>query len=87
MARRKSSHLDAKCLHLLIVFIFVFFLPHSSTVSGTQTGQGNTEELVLRHLPDGRVMAHFEFTTSWSIHPLTFAQSTNGEQWLFDSKQ
>ena len=44
----------------------------------TEQGQSNTEELFLKHLPDGRVMARFEFSTQWDVHPLSFVRSSNG---------
>ena len=36
------------------------------------------EDVYITHLPDARVMAHFEFKTAWNIHPLIFAQKTGG---------
>ena len=33
------------------------------------------EDLLIRHLPDGKVSASFQLTTSWSTHPLTLARS------------
>ena len=48
--------------------------------------QDFTELLFLKHLPDGRVLASFEFTTTWDIHPLTFTQPHTGEVvWWVDS--
>ena len=41
--------------------------------------QDFAEQLFLKHLPDGRVLASFEFTTTWDIHPLTFTQPHAGE--------
>ena len=46
---------------------------------GAQKGQELQEELFLKHLPDGRVLAHFEFTTAWHIHPLAFSHPSSGE--------
>lgn len=37
--------------------------------------QGYQEELLLRHLPDGRVLASFQLTTSWDMHPLSVGRT------------
>ncbi len=48
-------------------------------VSGAvQEAQDYKEELLLRHLPDGRVLGVFEFTTSWLVPPLAFLRGENG---------
>ena len=41
--------------------------------------QSLSEQLLLRHLPDGRVLAHFEFTTTWAVHPVHFSGASNGK--------
>ena len=37
--------------------------------------QGYREELLLRHLPDGRVLANFQLTTNWHVHPLSVGRT------------
>ncbi len=37
--------------------------------------QDYAEELFLRHLPDGRVLAVFEFATAWLVPPLAFSRT------------
>ena len=44
-----------------------------------QRGQDHQEELFMKHLPDGRVLAHFDFKTTWDLHPLAFSRPSNGE--------
>ena len=41
--------------------------------------QRHSETLFLRPLADGRVSATFEFSTTWSVHPLRFSSPANGE--------
>jgi len=64
----------------LLAFILLLLSLHK-TLLASEKGQENKEELFLKHLPDGRVFAHFEFTTSWNIHPELFVQHSNGKAW------
>ena len=48
------------------------------------TSQGNQlaeEGLSILHLPDARTVAHFQFTTTWDLHPMTLAQEFKGRLW------
>lgn len=47
-------------------------------VSASIPGQNYSEDLFVKHLPDGRVMATFDFITTWDINPVTFAQPSLG---------
>jgi len=47
--------------------------------SDCRRSQRYSEELFLKHLPDGRVSATFQFTTTWDVHPLDLSQTSNGE--------
>jgi hypothetical protein len=38
------------------------------------------EDLFIKHLPDARVMAHFEFSVTWDVHPLIFAGDSRGKE-------
>ena len=57
------------------------FLALSCLVLGSdcRRSQRYSEELFLKHLPDGRVSATFQFTTTWDVHPLDISQPSNGE--------
>ena len=48
-------------------------------VSASKSSQNYSEDLFIKHLPDGRVMATFDFITSWDRSPVTFAQPSLGE--------
>lgn len=47
--------------------------------SASESGQNYSEDLFIKNLPDGRVMATFDFITSWDISPVTFAQPSLGK--------
>ena len=47
--------------------------------SKCRQSQHFSEQLSLKHLPDGRVSATFEFRTSWDVHPLDFSHPASGE--------
>ena len=40
--------------------------------------QSYQEDLLLRHLPDGRVQAYFSHVTTWGIDPVTLATPQKG---------
>ena len=44
-----------------------------------QEKQSVEEHVFITHLPDARVMAHFEFKTTWNVHPLLFAHKNKGK--------
>jgi hypothetical protein len=44
-------------------------------VSASLTDQDYVEKLFMKNLPDGRVMATFDFITTWNFSPVSFAQS------------
>ena len=46
--------------------------------ASTGRNQDYAEELFISHLPDGRVMAVFEFATTWDMHPLLFSHHNGG---------
>lgn len=48
-------------------------------VSASLTDQDYIEELFIKNLPDGRVMATFDFITTWNLSPVTFAQPSLGK--------
>ena len=49
--------------------------------SDCRRSQRYSEELFLKHLPDGRVSAIFQFTTTWDVHPLDISRPSNGKPW------
>lgn len=60
--------------HLLV------FLSSLLVKSSLSLGEQLVEEDVfISHLPDARVMAHFEFKTTWHVHPLLFSQRHRGK--------
>lgn len=59
-------------------FQLLLLLSILGALLATGQRQSNAEELFLKHLPDGRVMARFEFSTDWDVHPLSFVRSSNG---------
>ena len=65
------------------LFVTVCLLSVSECVLGIEGKQNHSEELFLKHLPDGRVFAHFEFATTWNVHPLRFVQPSNGNKMAF----
>lgn len=44
------------------------------TLSVSQSDQVYTEELFMKHLIDGRVMATFDFVTAWDESPFAFGR-------------
>lgn len=48
-------------------------------VSASLTDQDYVEELFMKNLPDGRVLATFDFVTTWNSSPVTFAQPSLGK--------
>ena len=40
--------------------------------------QSYQEDLLLRHLPDGRTQAYFSHVTTWGIDPVTLATPQKG---------
>ena len=42
------------------------------------------ERLFMKNLPDGRVMATFDFITTWNLNPVTFAQPSIGKIHNYD---
>lgn len=44
----------------------------------THSDQVLKEDLFITHLPDSRTLAHFEFSVTWSVHPLTLAEGFKG---------
>ncbi len=49
-------------------------------VASSHNDQVVEEDLSIVHLSDARTMAHFQFTTTWDLHPLTLPQKFKG--WL-----
>lgn len=63
--------------HGYVIFLGVYLLLAARRcVSDRQTVE---EDVFITHLPDARIMAHFEFKTAWNVHPLVFAQKTGGK--------
>lgn len=62
-----------------LLVITLFLLSCALSLLGKEHEQRHTEELFLKHLPDGRVFAQFEFTTIWDVHPLLFAKPAECE--------
>lgn len=44
----------------------------------SEAEQSYQEDLLLRHLPDGRVQAYFSHVTTWGIDPVTLATPQKG---------
>ena len=47
--------------------------------SQSRSDQRYSEQLFLKHLPDARVAATFQFKTVWDIDPLDFSRPGSGE--------
>ncbi len=73
-----TKKMSKSCFLLVAVCLLSF----SQCVLRVEGEQNHSEELFLKHLPDGRVFAHFEFVTTWDVHPLRFVQPSNGIKWL-----
>ena len=43
-------------------------------VSASLSDQDYFEGLFMKNLPDGRVMATFDFITTWKLNPVSFAR-------------
>ena len=46
----------------------------------SEAKQSYHEDLLLRHLPDGRVQSYFSHVTTWGIDPLALATPQKGIQ-------
>ena len=62
-------------LHTILMFFLFGLVAHCYSREG---GQEYKEELLLRHLPDEKILANFQLTTSWRIHPLLLTHSHSG---------
>ena len=60
--------------------VLVLFLSLSNLEADKDT-QSYNEDLILKHLPDGRVLAHFEHVTRWNIDPSSLAQKDNNNNY------
>ena len=59
-------------------FFYYFFAQVAFIVATSQGGQRAEEDLSVVHLPDARTVAHFEFTTTWDLHPLALVKKFQG---------
>ena len=66
---------------------FQLFLTVSLLLRGTLSfdEQLVEEDVFISHLPDAHVMAHFEFKTTWRIHPKLFPQRNKGKHNYHDN--
>ena len=48
-------------------------------LSASASGQNYSENLFIKYLYDGRIMATFDFVMTSDVHPVTFAQSSLGK--------
>ena len=49
---------------------------------GAEVPQNYREDLMLKHLPDGRVLGHFEHRTTWNVDPVLLAAPNQGKNIL-----
>ena len=60
---------------LLLTILIFFLFGLVADCYSREDGQVYKEELLLRHLPDEKILASFQLTTSWRIHPLLLTHS------------
>ena len=47
-------------------------------VSASTSAQKYSENLFIKDLPDGKIMATFDFVTAWNVNPVTFVGHSRG---------
>ena len=62
-------------MEIPLVVTLLFVLGSLRCIDAEQSYQ---EDLLLRHLPDGRVQAYFSHVTTWGIDPLALATPQKG---------
>lgn len=58
--------------------VLVILLLVLGSLRCSYAAQNYQEDLLLRHLPDGRVQAYFNHVTFWGIDPLALATPQKG---------